>query len=149
MKTTTNHTRTSRETLIRRYHTIATRIGMCDEERKAFLSAWGVESSKNLTDAQLVEVCRALADFSFDHSGDKWRKRVIASVFNWFAMIGKPVTMDYVKGVSCRASGCKGFNEIPVDKLRSLYHTFTHKSKIFRDTGELMNDELDHLAFNN
>lgn len=144
MKTAVN-----KETLKRRYHTIATRIGMSDEERKAFLSAWNVTSSSDLDEHQLSEVCRALADFSFDQSADKWRKRVIASVFNWFTLVSKKVDMDYVKGVACRASGYKRFNDIPVDKLRSLYHTFTHKSKLFRDTGEILNDELEHLAFNN
>ena len=146
---TTHRQPPTRETLSRRYHTIATRLNMGDDERKAFLSAWGVESSKDLTAAQLEEVCRALADFNFDNSLDKWRKRVIASVFGWFKLVGKPVEMDYVKGVACRAAGYKSFNAIPADKLRSLYHTFTHKSKIFRDTGELLNDELEQLAFNN
>lgn len=140
---------TTKETLIRRYHTIAGRLEMQEEERKAFLGAWNVTSSKEMTAKQLEEACRALADLTFSKQEDTWRKRVMASIFNWFKLTGKQVDAEYVKGVACRATGYGKFNAIPVDKLRSVYHTFVHKQTIFARTGEIINDELTHLATNN
>lgn len=139
----------SKEKLIRLYHTLATRHHLGDDERRVFLSSWNVESSKDMSVAQLAEACKALSGAMIDTSLDKYRKRVIASIFGWFKLIGKQVDVEYAKGVACQASGYKRFNSIPKDKLISIYNTFTHKAKIFDKTGEIINDELEHLAFNN
>lgn len=138
-------TRITKETLIKRYHTLASRQGINDEERKAFLSAWGAESSKDLTVDQLNEVCRALARNYFEKTADKWRKRVLASIFGWFKLINVNVDSEYVKAVACRASGYDKFNDIPKEKLISIYNTFTHKSKVFAQVGKIEGEELDNI----
>jgi hypothetical protein len=138
-------TRLTKETLIKRYHTLASKQGMNDEERKAFLSAWGAESSKDLTVDQLEHVCRALANSYFEQTADKWRKRVMASIFGWFKLINNKVDAEYVKGVACRASGYDKFNDIPKEKLISIYNTFTHKSKVFAQVGKIEEEEFNNI----
>ncbi|MDD4395336.1 MAG: hypothetical protein PHQ33_05570 [Bacteroidales bacterium] len=60
---------------------------------------------------------------------DRKRKGLIRAIFRWFELQGKIVTMDYVKGVACRAAGVERFNAISPDALTRLYHEFCRKQK--------------------
>jgi len=60
---------------------------------------------------------------------DRKRKGLIKSIFRWFELQGKIVTMDYVKGVACRAAGVHKFNEISDAALTRLYHEFCRKQQ--------------------
>lgn len=60
---------------------------------------------------------------------DKKRKGLIKSIFRWFELQGKVVTMDYVKGVACRAAKVDNFNDIPSSQLTTLYAEFCRKQR--------------------
>ena len=45
---------------------------------------------------------------------DRKRKGVIKAIFRWFELRGKQPTMEYVKGVACRAAGKDRFNDISI-----------------------------------
>lgn len=142
----------TKKKLIKRYHTIAHRLNMNDEQRSAFLSAYGVDSSKDLTVPQLAEACKLLEKKDYSSTEDKWRKRVMASIFGYFALIGrKNVDAVYVKQIACRAAGdgYTLFNTIPVDRLRAIYHSFKNQSDVFKRSGEIINQQLDHMQFKN
>lgn len=61
---------------------------------------------------------------------DKKRKGLIKSIFRWFELQGKVVTMDYVKGVACRAAGVSNFNSITAKQLTTLYAEFCRKQRV-------------------
>lgn len=60
---------------------------------------------------------------------DRKRKGVIKAIFRWFELRGKQPTMEYVKGVACRAAGKTSFNEISPAELSRIYAEFCKKQK--------------------
>lgn len=135
---------------MRRYHIVCAQLKMTAADRANFLSAWGAESSLDLTPAELEEACTMLED-RYDNNMDKWRKRVLASIYGWFALTGrKDVGMVYVKSIACRAAGnYDAFNLIPIDRLQNVYYSFRSKQDVFRRTGHITNDELNYQQFRN
>jgi hypothetical protein len=60
---------------------------------------------------------------------DRKRKGLIKAIFRWFELQGKMITMEYVKGVACRAAGVNKFNEISDAALTRLYAEFCRKQQ--------------------
>jgi len=140
---------TGKKELIKLHHTLASRLGMTEDNRRAMLAGWGAESSSDLNIDQLREVCKAMKEKLNDKS-DKWRKRVMASIFGYMKMTGREVDSDYVKSVACRSAGnYDNFNRIPPGKLQTVYYAFQDKQKVLKRTGELMSDDLDIIQFQN
>lgn len=57
------------------------------------------------------------------------RKGVIKAIFRWFELRGKQPTMEYVKGVACRAAGKDRFNDISIGELTRIYAEFCKKQR--------------------
>lgn len=120
--------------LVKKYHTLAGQLGMTDEDKRALLSQYNVESSVDLSQHQLVDVCACLARELEKRDGrdsmDALRKRLIAVVGKYLKACGKSdVTISYIKATACRAAGIREFNRIPRERLRSLYGAFMLKLK--------------------
>lgn len=136
--------------LIRLYHTLCAKLNMNDDARIGVLSSFGVVSSKELTTDQLQEVCRLLKQ-QLNSDSDKWRKRVMASIYGYLQLTGRKANTEYVKAIAMRSAGdgYVSFNQIPVSKLKVLYYAFLDKQKTLKRTGELMNDDMDFMQFQN
>ena len=120
--------------LIKKYHTLAGQLGMTTEERSSLLALYNVESSRDLSQHQLVDVCACLArELDKIHgrdSMDALRKRLIAVIGKYLKACGKSeVNISYIKATACRAAEIKEFNRIPRERLRSLYGAFALKLK--------------------
>ena len=120
--------------LVKKYHTLAGQLGMTDEDKRALLSQYNVESSVDLSQHQLIDVCACLARELDKRDGrdsmDTLRKRLIAVVGKFLAMCGKgEVTISYIKATACRSCGIREFNRIPRQRLRSLYFAYNDKIK--------------------
>ena len=120
--------------LIKKYHTLAGQLGMTTEERRALLAQYNVDSSRDLSQHQLIDVCACLARELDKRDGrdsmDALRKRLIAVVGKYLVACGKSdVTISYIKATACRAAGIREFNRIPRERLRSLYGAFSIKLK--------------------
>lgn len=120
--------------LIKKYHTLAGQLGMTTEERSSLLALYNVESSRDLSQHQLVDVCACLArELDKIHgrdSMDALRKRLIAVIGKYLKACGKSeVNISYIKATACRAAEIKEFNRIPRERLRSLYGAFSIKLK--------------------
>jgi hypothetical protein len=84
---------------------------------------------------------------------DKWRKRLIASIFAWRKSLCCPTTdMNLVKAIACRAAEIPEgyalsvrFNSIPEEKLRSLYNAFKHMAKDIGKVKEMTQEMIDKL----
>ena len=120
--------------LVKKYHTLAGQLGMTTEERRALLAQYNVDSSVDLSQHQLVDVCACLSREIERRDGhqsmDALRKRLIAVVGKYLKACGKSdVTISYIKATACRAAGIREFNRIPRERLRSLYGAFMLKLK--------------------
>lgn len=127
--------------LLKKYHTLAGQLGMTDEDKRAFLSQFGVESSVDLSQHQLVDACACLSREIERRDGhqsmDALRKRLIAVVGKYLKACGKSeVSISYIKGVACRSCGIREFNRIPRERLRSLYGAFALKLKDIKKVEE-------------
>ncbi len=119
--------------LIKKYHTLAGQLGMTDQDKRNLLSGYGVESSRDLSQHQLIDVCGTLSkeiDKKFGkESMDTLRKRVIRSVFAYYEVLGEKHSTEYVIATICNAAKISNINKIPREKLRSLYGAFLNKKK--------------------
>lgn len=59
-----------------------------------------------------------------------WRKRAIAAVFGFYRKIREEVTLEYVKGIICRAGGTTDINRIPTAKMREIYNAWLMKQRV-------------------
>jgi hypothetical protein len=71
--------------LIKKFHTLLGRTGGGTEAKEAILSAYGVASSRDLSAAQLIEICNSLDRLLNPQLAelDKHRKRLMASIGAW------------------------------------------------------------------
>lgn len=126
--------------LLRKFHTLCTRLNMDAEMKLALISGYGVESSKDLTNAELLELCDKLNDIlnPEDAKRDKMRKRVIAAIGGWLRLIGKgDEGMDYIKSVACRAAKTGNFNQISYDRLTTIYNMFLKRQRDAKAVNEV------------
>lgn len=70
------------------------------------------------------------------------RKRLIAAIFGVLKLLNKKPTMAYVKSIACRAAKVKDFNDIPSERLNSLYNAFLNAQKDLGFAQRLVNCEL-------
>ncbi|HBL73853.1 MAG: hypothetical protein A2W90_14520 [Bacteroidetes bacterium GWF2_42_66] len=137
--------------LLRRFHTLCTRIGMEDYEKRTMIESYGVSSSRDLNCVQLDELIKkleiianpALADM------DKWRKRVMAAIGGWMKITGHETNAVLIKSIACRATGHKSFNDIPRERLINVYYAFLKKQKDLSAVYQFTQEELEILSYLN
>lgn len=121
---------TQKNALLRKYHALLRRGGVNDEERLALLSAYGVESAKELNVYELTELCDTLyrAVVNTDEA-DRWRKRLIAAIDQYLRAMGhRGGNLPEIKAVACRAAQTDNFNRITMERLKSLYNAFKRRT---------------------
>lgn len=119
--------------LIKKYHTLAGQLGMSNEDKLFLLAQFGVESSKDLSQHQLIDVCGTLSRELEKRYGkenmDALRKRLIRAIDGYLKAAGKESNIALIKSIACQASGSKDFNRIPRERLRNLYGAFLNKKR--------------------
>lgn len=118
--------------LLKKFHTLCSRLGLDADTKLAMIAEYGVESSKDLSNGELTQLCDRLNDIlnPEDAKLDKTRKRVLAAIGGWLRLIGKGNEgMDYIKGVACRAAGTDNFNKIPLERLTTIYNMFLKRQR--------------------
>jgi hypothetical protein len=120
--------------LVKKAHVLYGKLKMSHEERGAFLSAWGVEHTNELTSVQLLDACCCLDALLRPEAAelDRWRKRLMAAVGGWLRTKGGGENANYIKAIACRAADKERFNDIPLSTLRNLYYEFRNKQKTAR-----------------
>ena len=88
-------------------------------------------SAKELTAVEINELYYELNKRASAKSQelDKKRKRLIAAIFGVFEKMNKKPSVEYVKGIACRAAKEDDFNKIPAERLTSLYNAFLNTQK--------------------
>lgn len=126
--------------LLRQFHTLCGRLRLSAEEKAAIIEGYGVESSADINNEDLLNICRALeCRLGGDALKlDRLRKQVIASIGGWLRMQGKPENIAEIKAIACRATQHGSFNKIPAERLRNVYNAFLNKQKDSRTINELV-----------
>jgi hypothetical protein len=122
--------------LIRKYHAVAASAGLSESERHAILSSYGVESSRDLTQHQLIDVIATISSNLNAHQ-DRLRKRLIASIGRYLRTAGYDENIVTIKATAVRASGYDSFNKIPPERMRSLIFAFNHKTRDLESVNEI------------
>ena len=138
--------------LLKRLHTLLGRLGFDKEaKRDMLLSNYGVTSSADLTSKQLAELCDNLECQLNPQKKelDKYRKRLIAAIGGWLTKQSKENDIRQIKAIACRAAETKAFNDIPLERLRSLYSAFTNKQKDLKFVDNLTNLEVEVSSYLN
>lgn len=63
-----------------------------------------------------------------DDTLDQARKRLLKSIFANLEARGYKPTMEYVKSLACRSAKVDRFNNIELEKLKSLFNSFKNKN---------------------
>lgn len=134
--------------LLRSFHGACYKANMSPDEKTALLSSFDVESSADLSEAQLKYILRIL-EKQANPEGDKWRKRVIASIGAWLRLRNVDHDIDKIKAIACKAGGCKSFNQIPLSRLRPIYYEFLNKQKGTQGAKEAKADITKYLTLCN
>lgn len=133
--------------LLRKFHSLCNRLGLDAETKLAMIDGYGVESSKDMSNAELTELCRRLEQ-SLDPDGAKreqLKRRVMGAIGGWLRLIGKESDLNYIKSVACRAAGVDYFNKIPTEKLRNIYSLFLKKQR----DAKAVNDVCGEITYTN
>ncbi len=134
-------TAAKRNQLLRKYHTLAAKVGMDKDAKTDFLeSNYGVSSSAELAAWQLEEVCKLLQRNTKGDKGEKWRRMVMASIGGYLKRNGFENNEQMIKAIACRATGYKSFNKIPIDRLRNVYYAFLKKQKDIDNVDKIDSD---------
>lgn len=146
--------------LLKKFHTLLGKAGVGQDGKEAILYSYGVKSSRDLTAAELLDICNKLsmqADPKLAEL-DKWRRRLIAAISSYHGEMGvdgfenaykqcsafeKAQRIRYAKGTAEQAAG-KDFEKIPLEQLRGLYYGFAKKAKDIRAVNEIAMEDLLH-----
>lgn len=134
--------------LLKKFHTLMGKAGIDRTGKEAILESYGVESSRDLSVTDLIEICEKLHGQANPaaNEADRWRKRVLAAIGGWLRLLSKNENQHVLKGIACRATGHSSFNDIPVDRLRNIYYAFAKKQRDFRSVEMLTDDDLTILT---
>ena len=118
--------------VLRKFHTLCSRLGLTAAEKRAIVESFGVESSADIDTHDLINVCATLSmqlEGGKNDTMDKLRKQVMAAIGGYLRKIKRDGNAEIIKGIACRATGYTTFNKIPAERLRNLYNTFRNKQK--------------------
>ena len=119
--------------ILKKFHTLCSVLGLSEDEKRAIVESYGVESSRDMDTHDLINVCANLSEQANKKNGtgdlDKLRKRVMAAIGSYLHSVGKESNASIIKGIACRATEYEEFNKIPRERLRNLIATFNNKVK--------------------
>ncbi|MEE1346785.1 MAG: phage protein GemA/Gp16 family protein [Bacteroidales bacterium] len=138
---TTERTSPWRRAALADIHRMKSVLCMSDEDWRAFLAQWRVESSKDLTDDQLKELRHRLHDITDPRQTAtgraeadskatdiiRWRKRVYGVIGAWLREGHYKSDAAAIRTVACRATRRDDFNQISLSELKQLYHSWCKK----------------------
>lgn len=88
--------------LLRQFHTLCSRLHLSAEEKTAIIEGYGVESSADIGNDDLLTICRALEGrLNKDaQKMDRLRKQAIAAIGGWLRIQGKEEGIARIKAIA-------------------------------------------------
>lgn len=143
--------------LIKDFHILLHRLGIDEIGKEGILAGYGVDSSTELSEADLLEICNRLheelrkrgqkAKESPADPAEKERKRLKVAIGKLLAAQGKIkadgwgiVEWDTIIGVACRAARVSRFADIPLSKCRGLIYEFNKQREAIEGARSYVNN---------
>ncbi|MDD4218495.1 MAG: hypothetical protein PHZ24_14310 [Bacteroidales bacterium] len=148
MKTTVE---VQQKKLLIKFHTLCNRAGLRPDEKEAIIASYGHFTSQEMSLTELIDAVTKLDEVLNPQllEMDVWRKRVIASIGGYLKVLNKEQNIQIIKSIACRATDHTSFNAIPKARLINIYYAFTKKQKDFKAIGEITDDIINELIFQN
>lgn len=131
--------------IVRKFHTLCSLNGMTDDEKRATLAPYGVESSALMETHDLIDVCGSLqkqldARTASGQSMDGLRKQCLRAICDYMAVkkIKAENKISYAKQIACRASGRDNFNRMTAAELRGVIGYFNRERKAIEGAGAVV-----------
>ena len=132
-------------------HRMRNIIGLDKDAWIDFLSPWHVESSRDLSDADLEELRHRLHDITDprttragrSEAASKiddiahWRRLVYKVIGSWLRATGYRSDAAAIRTIACRATRRDDFREINLSELRQLYYSWKRKRHVAEQTESL------------
>jgi hypothetical protein len=118
--------------LLKKFHTLCSVLNMTADEKEELISAYNVESSRDIDTHDLIDLCAKLSKQAGGKKRgeyDRLRKQCMAAIGSWLRMTGRESNATVIKAIACRATKHTEFNKIPLERLRNLVHLFNNKIK--------------------
>lgn len=129
---------------IRRFKTLLNEGRIDRNAELAMLSAYGVESCKDMNVYELIELCQKV-ELMIDPElarMDKLRKNALASISGYLELMGRQTTSwEYKKAIACRSAKVENFNRITEGALHDIIGEFNRKQRVRKSAREIK-DEL-------
>ncbi len=138
--------------LIKKFHAIISHEAQPQMIKDEVKASYGVISMRDMTVAQLTEICDKLQNNkpAFDKEMNTWRRRVMAVLGEYCRLLRKDENADYIKAIAVRSSGgAKSFNSMTKQQLRTVYNAFLDENKVIKASFEVSNEEKYSLAMQN
>jgi len=119
--------------LLRRFHAVCGSLNMTNEQKKEVVYSYGHESSKDMSESELLGAIENLQPKTKKMEMDLWRKRVFACIGAYLRRNGYDENAEMIKGIACRAAGVEKFSNIPKHKLVSVYNQFLKNNEVGRN----------------
>lgn len=125
--------------VLRKFHTLCSVCGMTQDEKRALVLSYGVESSADISTHDLIDICGRLSEQADakTRSLNRLRRQVMAAIGGYLRMTGREESSAVIIGIACRATGYREFNKIPEERLRNIYNAFVNKQKDARRVDEI------------
>jgi hypothetical protein len=137
-----------RQKLLAKYHILCQQMGMTDDDRRGQLeNCYGVNSSRQLSDKQLVDIIDTLQQV-VQSDANIWRRRVMAAIGAYLRRMNYTENADIIKAIACRAARTNNYNKIPISKLRAIYNEFSKQNltgEICQNLKAIIENELSTL----
>lgn len=146
----------TKKQLIKDFHILLHRLGIDEIGKEGILAGYGVESSTELNEAELTEICDRLHEELRKRGqekeppadpADKERKRLKVAIGKLLAAQGKIkadgwgiVEWDTIIGVACRAAKVSRFTDIPLSKCRGLIYEFNKQREAIEGARNYVNN---------
>ena len=135
----------NKKQLIRDFHILLHRLGISDIGKEGILVGYGVDSSTELDEAALTEICQRLHEEArkqgLEGAGEppaspaeKERKRLKVAIGKLLAAQGKikadgwgVAEWNLIAGTACRAAKVSRMDDIPASKCRGLIYEFNRQ----------------------
>ena len=126
-----NETDKRKNAQLRRLHALLRKAGIDNGTKREMIGAYGVESSKEMTEYEIADLCRRIemGISEKEMETDRWRKRLMGAIGGWLRATGRRDNAAVIKAIACRAAGKEVFGQIPKDRLISLYNAFRQRTK--------------------
>ena len=146
----------TKKQLIKDFHVSMRRLGIDEIGKEGILAGYGVESSTELNEAELTEICDRLHEELRKRGqekeppadpAEKERKRLKVAIGKLLAAQGKIkadgwgiVEWDTIIGVACRAARVSRFADIPLSKCRGLIYEFNKQREAIEGARNYINN---------